>query len=354
MPGQPGRGHRPARPPAGERDAEGRDHYDLVKDYYRKHDVKDYDLGRYYDKEKDQLTDLFYKGDLTMLGRKALLFVPENDLKQLQKTLKEYRPFIERFRQTTNLVSLFTMINRQFRTAKPEQNEQTESMVRALPALQRIVTQATASLRRTGVPPSPGVTALFNPDEEAERQIYLTFAKGWGVTGNYHEYAYGPAFDRDGNLWVTLNCTMGTKHDPQDQWRGWSLKVKPDGSWEPVSGGFRSPSGLGGSRDMAAAARRTTLNVPTRLTWTTRANRSRLCGPSLPRTRAAGPMPAVWQTPAGGAPKMVTTTVLSGRATPATRPESPSDVRYVPSKRPRYWMSRSVIDAVSVSLRSSR
>jgi alpha,alpha-trehalase len=51
---------------SGERDAQGRDHYDLVKDYYRKHDVKDYDLGQYYDKEKDQLTELFYKGDRSM------------------------------------------------------------------------------------------------------------------------------------------------------------------------------------------------------------------------------------------------------------------------------------------------
>jgi len=51
---------------SGERDDQGRDHYDLVKDYYRKHDVKDYDLGQYYDKEKDQLTDLFYKGDRSM------------------------------------------------------------------------------------------------------------------------------------------------------------------------------------------------------------------------------------------------------------------------------------------------
>jgi alpha,alpha-trehalase len=51
---------------SGERDPQGRDHYDLVKEYYRTHDVKDYDLGQYYDKEKDQLTDLFYKGDRTM------------------------------------------------------------------------------------------------------------------------------------------------------------------------------------------------------------------------------------------------------------------------------------------------
>ena len=51
---------------SGERDDKGRDHYDLVKDYYRTHDVKDYDLSQYYDKGKDQLTDLFYKGDRSM------------------------------------------------------------------------------------------------------------------------------------------------------------------------------------------------------------------------------------------------------------------------------------------------
>jgi alpha,alpha-trehalase len=51
---------------SGERDNKGRDHYDLVKDYYRTHEVTDYDLSRYYDKEKDQLTALFYKGDRSM------------------------------------------------------------------------------------------------------------------------------------------------------------------------------------------------------------------------------------------------------------------------------------------------
>lgn len=51
---------------SGERDSKGRDHYDHVKEYYRAHDVKDYDLSKFYDKEKDQLTDLFYKGDRSM------------------------------------------------------------------------------------------------------------------------------------------------------------------------------------------------------------------------------------------------------------------------------------------------
>jgi alpha,alpha-trehalase len=51
---------------SGERDDKGRNHYDLVKDYYRTNEVPDYYLSQYYDKEKDQLMDLFYKGDRTM------------------------------------------------------------------------------------------------------------------------------------------------------------------------------------------------------------------------------------------------------------------------------------------------
>ena len=51
---------------SGERDSKGRDHYDHVKEYYRTHEVKDYDLSKFYNKEKDQLTDLFYKGDRSM------------------------------------------------------------------------------------------------------------------------------------------------------------------------------------------------------------------------------------------------------------------------------------------------
>jgi alpha,alpha-trehalase len=49
-----------------ERDAQGRTHYDRVKEYYRTHEVTDYDVGQYYDKEQDQLTPLFYKGDRSM------------------------------------------------------------------------------------------------------------------------------------------------------------------------------------------------------------------------------------------------------------------------------------------------
>src|SRR5215510_10641747 len=49
-----------------ERDEKGRTHYDRVKEYYRNNEIKDYDLAQYYNREKDVLTDLFYKGDRSM------------------------------------------------------------------------------------------------------------------------------------------------------------------------------------------------------------------------------------------------------------------------------------------------
>jgi alpha,alpha-trehalase len=49
-----------------ERDAQGRTHYDRVREYYRTNEVTDYDVSLYYDRSADRLTDLFYKGDRSM------------------------------------------------------------------------------------------------------------------------------------------------------------------------------------------------------------------------------------------------------------------------------------------------
>jgi hopanoid biosynthesis associated RND transporter like protein HpnN len=128
--------------------------------------------------ETNLFTDVFYKGDYVALGRKALLFAPEDDLKQLQQALKDYRPFVEEFTEATNLDSFFGLINKQFRTAKQEENAENNALISAIPALQRIVDQASDSLSRLGTPVSPGVTALFGNSEEAERRMYTTFAHG--------------------------------------------------------------------------------------------------------------------------------------------------------------------------------
>lgn len=96
------------------------------------------------------------------------------------------------------------------------------------------------------------VTRLRDTNNDGVADEYLTAARGWGVSGNYHEYAYGPIFDPKGDLWVTLNCTIGkapvgpgfegVKSLP---WRGWSMRQSEGGGLKPVSAGLRSPSGLG-------------------------------------------------------------------------------------------------------------
>jgi hypothetical protein len=89
------------------------------------------------------------------------------------------------------------------------------------------------------------VTKLVDSDGDDVADGYLTAAKGWGVSGNYHEYAYGPSFDADGNFVVTLNASIGPSLNDRKDWRGWSLQFAPDGGMTPLSGGMRSPIGIG-------------------------------------------------------------------------------------------------------------
>ena len=52
-----------------EKDAQGRTHYDRIREYFKEHPDAardDYDVSRYYDRAKGRLTDLFYKGDRSM------------------------------------------------------------------------------------------------------------------------------------------------------------------------------------------------------------------------------------------------------------------------------------------------
>lgn len=129
--------------------------------------------------EKDtNFASVFFKGDLVIMGPKALLFLPEDALRDLHKTLQEYEPFLLQFTKATNLVSLINIINTQFRTASREENAQNRALVKALPALERIISQAADALKRPGVPPSPGINALFEGGQEAERQMYITFGNG--------------------------------------------------------------------------------------------------------------------------------------------------------------------------------
>lgn len=135
-------------------------------------------IGAKLEKETNLFAEVFYKGDLKMLGPKALLFLDEPTLEELHRTLKEYRPFIETFARATNLQSMFSLVNHQFRTAGRQQTAETDSLVNALPALTRVVNLASDSLDRSGIPPSPGVTALFGAGDKAQQEQYITFGDG--------------------------------------------------------------------------------------------------------------------------------------------------------------------------------
>ena len=135
-------------------------------------------LGRRLEAETNVFGEVFYKGDLKMMGPKALLFLPKETLGELQQTLKDYRPFIDQFSHATNLTSLFEMVNRRFYSARREASAENDALMKAFPALERIIQQADASLKRPGPPPSPGIEALFGAGPEAEREKYITFAQG--------------------------------------------------------------------------------------------------------------------------------------------------------------------------------
>ncbi len=126
--------------------------------------------------ETNLFRDVFYQHDLAMMGTKALFFVPATNLVEIQTALHGDLPFIQQFTQTTNLISFFEQINTAFRTAPRETNEQTESLVQALPVLTRIITQATASMQMPGQQPSPGVAALFGSTNVSD--IYNTLNHG--------------------------------------------------------------------------------------------------------------------------------------------------------------------------------
>ncbi|MCP5522727.1 MAG: MMPL family transporter [Verrucomicrobiales bacterium] len=134
-------------------------------------------LGARLETETNLFSDVFYKGDFKMMGPKALLFVTNSViLDEMATRLTEARPVLERFSQVTNLNSLFGLIIQEFRAAGQTADDTPPAMLQALPALARIADQAVDALTRPGVPPSPGVTALFDSGAEAESSLYITFS----------------------------------------------------------------------------------------------------------------------------------------------------------------------------------
>ncbi len=90
------------------------------------------------------------------------------------------------------------------------------------------------------------LTRLLDTDGDDVADRYECASDGWGVSGNYHEFAFGPEPDGEGRLWVTLGLGFcGSLGKSLAPWRGWAVVVHEDGAIEPMCGGLRVPNGLG-------------------------------------------------------------------------------------------------------------
>lgn len=87
------------------------------------------------------------------------------------------------------------------------------------------------------------VTKLKDADGDGRADVFETLCDKWGITGDYHEYAFGSKFDREGNIWVAL-CLTGS-FNSNTKYRGWCVRVTPDGEMIPTCSGLRSPGGIG-------------------------------------------------------------------------------------------------------------
>jgi len=91
------------------------------------------------------------------------------------------------------------------------------------------------------------LTRLLDLDGDRAADLHETACDAWRISGNYHEYAFGPRFDADGGAWITLNLghTGGeTVMGAGVATRGCAVRVAPDGRMEVVADGLRSPDGV--------------------------------------------------------------------------------------------------------------
>ncbi len=90
------------------------------------------------------------------------------------------------------------------------------------------------------------LTRLYDSNMDGKADIYETIYS-WPLSGNYHEYSYGPKIAADGSFYVTLNLAFGDAWWSGSSfvpWRGWALHIFEDGKMEPWATGLRSPCGI--------------------------------------------------------------------------------------------------------------
>ena len=101
----------------------------------------------------------------------------------------------------------------------------------------------------------PELTLLEDTDSDGVADVYRSVANGFRYTGQYHEFAYGPVINSNGEIFFSTGLSSSGHHEAKASttgqmssalgYRGWMMKVGTDGRLSPFAAGFRSPAGIG-------------------------------------------------------------------------------------------------------------
>ncbi|WP_116124281.1 plastocyanin/azurin family copper-binding protein [Lewinella sp. IMCC34183] len=89
------------------------------------------------------------------------------------------------------------------------------------------------------------VTRLVDRNDDGTADVYET-VYDMPLTGNYHEYHYGPLFMKDGTFLTTRNVGWEGQGVSKSPFRGWMMQYDPKSrELIPFAAGMRSPAGFG-------------------------------------------------------------------------------------------------------------
>ena len=106
----------------------------------------------------------------------------------------------------------------------------------------------------------PELTRLVDLNKDGVCDRYECVTDEFGVSGEYHEYHFGPVVDSLGRKYASLNLGARGEFTVPDgkpfgvgggnmsynaPWRGWVYRSDRRGHFQPLASGFRSPCGIG-------------------------------------------------------------------------------------------------------------
>lgn len=106
----------------------------------------------------------------------------------------------------------------------------------------------------------PELTRLIDINKDGKCDRYECITSAFGISGEYHEYHFGPVVDSLGRKYASLNLAARGGFIVPDRkpkgkgggnmgytapYRGWVYRSDRQGHFKPLASGFRSPCGIG-------------------------------------------------------------------------------------------------------------